>query len=313
VKLVLAGSTPVDRPKWKMPLNGWQLVLKTRVGLLLGVSPSETLRERFLHLPSRFCIGCAKSAYHYNKNQEVRTMPKIFEVGGKVRDELLGLKSKDADFAFVLTEQEAAGLSIDDAFLFMSEWMLAMGFQIFLSKPDCVTIRARFFNSSQTADFVLAKRELKVMPGNCEPKAVPGSLEDDLLRRDFTVNAMAKARSGELIDLFDGQKDLSDKVLRTPIDPRITLADDPLRALRAIRFSVKLGFHLDAELVDALHDPALPELMSQVSTDRVREELARSMKIDTWGTLQMLQQLPEALVRGWLDRPGMWLMPTVRG
>jgi tRNA nucleotidyltransferase/poly(A) polymerase len=245
-------------------------------------------------------------------------MPKIFEVGGKVRDELLGLKSKDADFAFVLTEQEAIGLSIDDAFMFMSDWMLAMGFQIFLSKPDCVTIRARFFNSSQTADFVLAKRELKVMPGNCEPtvvqpRVVPGSLEDDLLRRDFTVNAMAKARSGELIDLFDGQKDLSDKVLRTPIDPRVTLADDPLRALRAVRFSVKLGFHLDAELVDALHDPALPELMAQVSSDRVREELARSMKIDTWGTLQMLQQLPEALVRSWLDRPGMWLMPTVRG
>ena len=245
-------------------------------------------------------------------------MPKIFEVGGKVRDELLGLKSKDADFAFVLTDQEAIGLSIDAAFMFMSEWMLAMGFQIFLSKPDCVTIRARFFNSSQTADFVLAKRELKIMPGNCEPavvqpRVVPGSLEDDLLRRDFTVNAMAKSRSGELIDLFDGQKDLSDKVLRTPIDPRITLADDPLRALRAVRFSVKLGFHLDAELVDALHDSALPELMAQVSSDRVREELARSMKIDTWGTLQMLQRLPEALVRSWLDRPGMWLMPTVRG
>jgi poly(A) polymerase len=239
-------------------------------------------------------------------------MPKIFEVGGKVRDELLGLKSKDVDFAFVLTEQEAAGLSIDDAFLFMSEWMLAMGFQIFLSKPDCVTIRARFFNSSQTADFVLAKRELNVMPGNCKPNVVPGRLEDDLRRRDFTVNAIAKARSGELIDLFDGQKDLSDKRLRTPIDPRITLADDPLRALRAIRFSVKLGFHLDTELVDALHDPALPELMAQVSTDRVREELARSMKLDTWGTLQMLQQLPQGLVRGWLDRPGMWLMPTVR-
>ena len=240
-------------------------------------------------------------------------MPKIFEVGGKVRDELLGLKSKDADFAFVLTDQEAIGLSIDAAFMFMSEWMLAMGFQIFLSKPDCVTIRARFFNSSQTADFVLAKRELKIMPGNCEPKIIPGTLEDDLLRRDFTINAMAKDRSGELIDLFDGQKDLSDKVLRTPIDPRITLADDPLRALRAVRFSVKLGFHLDAELVDALHDPALPELMAQVSSDRVREELSRSMKIGTWGTLQMLQRLPEGLVRGWLDRPGMWLMPTVRG
>ncbi|NJM46644.1 MAG: CCA tRNA nucleotidyltransferase [Alkalinema sp. RU_4_3] len=239
-------------------------------------------------------------------------MPNIFEVGGKVRDELLGLRSKDADFAFVLTPEEAAGKSIVLAFDFMRDWMMEMGFQIFLSTPDNLTIRAKFFNSKETADFVLAKRELKFMPGNCEPIVQPGRLEDDLARRDFTVNAIAKSQSGELIDLFDGQKDLADKVLRTPLAPMATLSDDPLRALRAVRFSVKLGFRMAPDLVEALHDPQLPELMAEVSSDRIREELARSMKADTWGTLQVLQGLPEGLVRGWLERPGMWLMPTMK-
>ncbi|MBE9029570.1 CCA tRNA nucleotidyltransferase [filamentous cyanobacterium LEGE 11480] len=239
-------------------------------------------------------------------------MPKIFEVGGKVRDELLGRQSNDADFAFVLTSEEAAGKSIEQAFDFMRDWMLEMGFQIFLSTPDCLTIRAKFFNSKQTADFVLARRELTYMPGTRRPIVEPGSLEDDLKRRDFTVNAMAKGESGELIDLFDGQKDLADRILRTPLEPMVTLAEDPLRALRAIRFTVKLGFYMAPDLLDALHNPELPELMATVSTDRVREELAKAMKVDTWGTLKVLQQLPEALVRDWLERPNMWLMPTVK-
>jgi poly(A) polymerase len=239
-------------------------------------------------------------------------MPKIFEVGGKVRDELLGLKSKDADFAFVLTPEEAEGRSIEAAFDFMRDWMRSMGFQIFLSTPDCLTIRAKFFSSKETADFVLARRDLKYMPGTRKPIVQPGSLEDDLRRRDFTVNAIAKAENGELIDLFEGQKDLADKLLRTPLEPIVTLSDDPLRALRAVRFSVKLGFRMAPDLQDALHNPVLPELMAVVSTDRIREEMAKAMKVDTWGTLKVLQSLPEALVRDWLERPGMWLMPTTR-
>ncbi len=151
------------------------------------------------------------------------------------------------------------------------------------------------------------------MPGTRKPIVQPGSLEDDLRRRDFTVNAIARSESGELIDLFEGQKDLADRVLRTPLEPMVTLTDDPLRALRAVRFSVKLGFRMAPDLQDALHNPELPELMAVVSTDRIREELAKAMKVDTWGTLKVLQSLPEALVRDWLERPGMWLMPTVKG
>jgi tRNA nucleotidyltransferase/poly(A) polymerase len=233
-------------------------------------------------------------------------MPDLFEVGGKVRDELLGLKNNDIDYAFVLNADEVENQSIDQAFEFMGDWMRSEGFQIFLSKPDAVTIRAKFADSKETADFVLAKRDLGA------GALAPGNLADDLERRDFTVNAMARSQSGELIDLFEGQRDLADRVLRTPIDPIKTLADDPLRAIRAVRFSVKFGFHLAPDLVEALHDPGLPELMAQVSTDRVRDELAKSMKIDTWGTLNLLHQLPEALVRDWLQRPNFWLMPTVK-
>jgi tRNA nucleotidyltransferase/poly(A) polymerase len=93
----------------------------------------------------------------------------------------------------------------------------------------------------------------------------------------------------------------------------VTLSDDPLRALRAVRFTVKLGFRMAPDLAEALHNPELPELMAVVSTDRIREELAKAMKTDTWATLKLLQQFPEALVRDWLERPGMWLMPTVKG
>lgn len=239
-------------------------------------------------------------------------MPKIFEVGGKVRDELLGLASKDADFSFVLTPEEAADQTIETAFEFMKDWMLERGFQIFLETPDCLTIRAKFPNSRLTADFVLARKELAYLPGTRRPIVVPGALEDDLQRRDFTVNALAKSDAGEIIDLFQGQEDLQAKVLRTPLPAIVTLTDDPLRALRAVRFSVKLGFTLAPDLQEALHNPELPELMATVSSDRVREELARAMKVDSWATLKVLQQLPDNLVRNWLERPGMWLMPTTK-
>ena len=239
-------------------------------------------------------------------------MPKIFEVGGKVRDELLGLSSNDADFSFVLTPEEAEGKSMGEVFAFMRGWMRSQNYNIFLETPDCLTIRAKFPSSRLTADFVLARKELEYLPGTRQPVVVPGSLEDDLERRDFTVNAMARSESGKLIDLFDGQADLENQVLRTPLEPMVTLADDPLRALRAVRFAVKLGFEMAEDLREALYNPVLPDLMVAVSSDRIREELAKAFKANSWATLQMLNQLPDALVRNWLERPNMWLMPTTK-
>jgi hypothetical protein len=69
------------------------------------------------------------------------------------------------------------------------------------------------------------------------------------------------------------------------------------------------GFRLAPDLEEALHNPELPDLMATVSTDRIREELAKAMKVNTWDMLKLLNRLPEPLVKNWLERPGMWLMP----
>lgn len=242
-------------------------------------------------------------------------MPKIFEVGGSVRDSLLGHSNHDEDFIFVLDEKERQEHSeIERAFNFMEQWLLDKGFRIFLKSPECLTIRAKFPAPKDqfVADFVLARKELGYLSGTRQPIVIPGSLTDDLQRRDFTINAIARDPDGKLIDLFQGQKDLQDKVLKTPLNPLITLKDDPLRALRAVRFSVKLGFNFSPCLQEALHTPELPELMEVVSSDRIREELTKCFAADTWGTWELLNQLPKPLVQCWLTQPKLWLLPTTK-
>jgi tRNA nucleotidyltransferase/poly(A) polymerase len=250
-------------------------------------------------------------------------MPRIFEVGGSVRDSLLGSNSHDEDFIFVLDEEELQEHSdIALAFNFMEQWLLGQGFRIFLKSPECLTIRAKFPapKDKLVADFVLARQELGYKSGTRQPIVVPGTLADDLQRRDFTINAIARDSQGSLIDLFEGQRYLEAKILRTPLNPAITLKDDPLRALRAVRFAVKLGFEFAPCLQEALHAPELPELMAVVSSvafalaerDRIREELAKCFAADTWATWELFNQLPQPLVKHWLTQPKMWLLPTTK-
>lgn len=242
-------------------------------------------------------------------------MPKIFEVGGSVRDSLLGHRNHDEDFIFVLEEKEQEQHSdIVQAFEFMESWLLQKGFRIFLKSPECLTIRAKFPVPQEklVADFVLARKELGYKSGSRQPIVIPGSLEDDLQRRDFTINAIARDSEGNLIDLFRGQKDLQAKILKTPLNPEITLKDDPLRALRAVRFSVKLGFDFAPCLQEALHAPELPDLMAVVSRERIRQELHKSFASNTWATWELLNQLPKPLVKQWLTQPKMWLLPTMK-
>ena len=82
-----------------------------------------------------------------------------------------------------------------------------------------------------------------------KPIVSEGTLEDDLKRRDFTINTMAVSINnetfGELVDIFNGKKDLDSRILRTPLEPGITFSDDPLRMMRAARFASQLGFNID--------------------------------------------------------------------
>ena len=237
---------------------------------------------------------------------------KIFEVGGCVRDELLGLESKDIDFTVVLDD---TSLSVDEGWDKMLKWLRSEGFSLFLETKDCFTVRGKFpkghKNEGLVGDFVMSRKEVGVIPGTRKPILELGTLEDDLMRRDFTVNSLCKDEDGKIIDLFEGVYDLRTKVLRTPLDPMITLLDDPLRMLRGLRFSITKGFIIDSKLWDCMLDHrVLDKLKEVVSHERMREEITKMMKHDTIKSLKLLNKIPGLMEVVFSN--GMWLMPTTK-
>jgi tRNA nucleotidyltransferase/poly(A) polymerase len=240
-------------------------------------------------------------------------MPKIFKVGGCVRDEIMGLESKDIDFTFVLDNLDQ---TVEQGFQDMTDHLIKEGFEIFLSTPDCFTIRARFPKTDKgglVADFVLARKETGYVEGTRRPILTLGTLHDDLIRRDFTVNAIAIDEDGNLIDPFLGVEDIKKKILITPLDPTITLMDDPLRLLRALRFAITKKFKISQEILDAMKQPALMEkLQLTVSGERIREEILKMMAADTPNAFRLLSVMDDH-IPGFLEvvfGKGLWLKPT---
>ena len=236
-------------------------------------------------------------------------MPKIFKVGGCVRDGLLGVKTKDIDFTFVLDDLNK---TVEEGFKEMEQWMIDQGFTIFLSVPEMFTIRAKFPIDHKfaklDADFVMARKEVGYVEGTRRPILELGTLEDDLVRRDFTVNAMAEDEEGNLIDLFEGQIDLQRMVLITPKAPKLTFEDDPLRIIRAIRFSITKGFSLNY-LDYFIYNFDYEGKMGVVSIERIREELFKCFKHDTLRTLEVLNTVPK--LRDYVFKNNiLWLKPT---
>ena len=258
-----------------------------------------------------------KKKYLICTDMEITEMkqPRIFKVGGCVRDRLLGIDSKDIDFTFVLPDLNK---TVEEGFLFMKYWMEGGGFEIFLETPELFTIRAKFPAhhkfAGMVADFVMARKEIGYVEGTRRPILALGTLEDDLIRRDFTLNAMAEDEEGNLIDLFGGQRDLQLKQLVTPLDPKITMMDDPLRILRCWRFSITKGFSIHPSILETLHDPLiLDKLEKVVSAERIREELMKMMKHDTIKTLKLIHEMNEISPRLYeIMFKRLWLKPTLK-
>ena len=241
-------------------------------------------------------------------------MFKFYEVGGKVRDEILGLVSKDVDYVAVPSEDLLKDVSsAHTMFGILEGYLKEEGFELFLVTPDCFTIRAKFPKNHRyegVADFVMARKEVGYIPGTRQPMVVPGTLFDDLERRDFTLNALAKDDNGEIIDFFDGLKHLEERVLITPLDTKVTFDDDPLRILRALRFSITKGFTLSSDIHSQIKNYDYDSKMGVVSTERIREELFKCFKYDTLKTLKMLDQYPD--LTNYIFRGNtLWLKPTM--
>lgn len=238
----------------------------------------------------------------------------FYQVGGAVRDELLGIKSKDIDYVAVPDmDKIPKTTSVVQVFDMLVLDLRLRGFEIYLTTPSMFTIRAKFphthKNGGTTADFVISRREVGYKEGTRNPILEPGTLLDDLTRRDFTVNAIAKDEEGNIYDPFDGINDLRLGILRTPISGHITFTDDPLRLLRAIRFAITKDFVISQEISDMINHFNYDEMFKVVSEERIREELYKCFKHNTLDTLQTLEYYPE--LRNYIfKRTKLWLKPT---
>ena len=196
-----------------------------------------------------------------SKIAEEKKIP-TYLVGGYVRDKLLKRPSVDIDIVCV-------GSGIE----------LAQSFAAHIPKKPKVTVYKRFGTAmvkykNLELEFVGARKE-SYRPDSRKPSVEEGSLEDDQNRRDFTINALALSLNsndyGTLIDPFEGTNHLVQKIIKTPLEPYKTFEDDPLRMMRAIRFSSQLDFEINTETFQAIQEMA--HRIEIVSKERISIEL----------------------------------------
>lgn len=196
----------------------------------------------------------------------VREGVKAFVIGGYVRDCFLQRSSKDIDIVV-----QGSGVAI-------AEKVAA-----YLNVP--VSVFKTFGTAMLRCDelkveFVGARRE-SYSSDSRKPVVENGTIEDDQRRRDFTINALAfslqKEDYGTLVDPFNGVSDLQHGLLRTPLDPDITYSDDPLRMIRAIRFSTQLGFTIVPDSLEAIRRNRERLHRPVVSLERISDELMKIM------------------------------------
>ncbi len=190
----------------------------------------------------------------------------VFIVGGFVRDLILKRDSQDIDF-----------LITGDALRYAQSFAKLLGINEVVIYKTFGT--AHFVYDGLNFEFVAARKE-SYSRSSRKPEVSEGTFYDDISRRDFTINTLAvsilKDSFGEIIDHYDGVGDIERNLIRTPIDPKITFDDDPLRILRAFRFASQLNFTVDESILKAAEE--LRERLEIVSQERKTDEFIKILK-----------------------------------
>ncbi len=187
-----------------------------------------------------------------------------YVVGGWVRDLLLKRKQEKTDIDFVC---------VGSGILLAEKVCKKLGdtatFKVFKNFGT-----AMVYHNGENYEFVGARKE-SYRGNSRKPIVEDGTLEDDQNRRDFTINAIAiqlnNKKYGRLIDPFNGQEDLINKIIKTPLNPDITYSDDPLRMMRAVRFATELNFTINDKSFEAINKNA--DRLSIISQERITDEL----------------------------------------
>jgi putative nucleotidyltransferase with HDIG domain len=224
--------------------------------------------ETTLHLQNMQIPCTDKESFVFDKiaaAAEKLQLP-CYLIGGFVRDKVIGRQTKDADI-----------VCIGDGIALAHEVAAAF-------RPKPVVAFFKNFGTAQIklpeleVEFVGARKE-SYQQNSRKPEVIPGTIEDDQDRRDFTINALAislnKSDFGTLIDPFNGLQDIAEKIIRTPLAPVQTFSDDPLRMMRAIRFSAQLDFTISPETFQAITDNV--HRIKIVSQERITDELNKMM------------------------------------
>lgn len=181
-----------------------------------------------------------------------------YAVGGCVRDALLGREPQDWDIT-----TNACPLQVKELFRRTIDTGLQHG---------TVTVMLDHIGYEVTTYRIDGEYE-----DGRHPKAVSftGNLKEDLMRRDFTINAMAYNETNGLVDLFEGKEDLERGIIRCVGEPKERFSEDALRMMRAVRFSAQLGFSIDGQTLEAVH--MLADTIGRISAERIQTELLKTL------------------------------------
>lgn len=229
----------------------------------------------------------------------------VYEVGGAVRDYFRKVKNNDIDYAIEAPSYED-----------MKNYVIASGAVIFVEHPEFVTIRAKWcppgYTKSIPCDFTLCRKESEYHDNRHPSKIEPGSILEDLSRRDFTMNAIARnVITGEIVDPYYGREDIAQGIIRCVGNAEHRFQEDALRIMRAFRFQCVLGFTMSYHIYDAIVNNI--ELLNNISAERIKDELHKMFKHSSINAMRTLLYLnKEELSFIFNERTKIWLEPTMK-